>query len=109
MRASIRPGAGQAAAAPPRGFLGWDAQGRLLVALGALAAYRHRIALPVLTFGFIQPDVDVIDYLIQAVEVHLLHPRGLVVPVCLDVPAEGVKFITEATDQLLGNASCAQV
>src|SRR4051794_25445327 len=109
MRAAIRPGAGQAAAAPASGSSGRDAQGRLLVALGALATYRHRIALPVPTVGFIQPDVDVIDYLIEAVEVHLLHPRGLVVPIGLDVPAEGVKFIAEATDQLLGNASCAQV
>ena len=61
------------------------------------------------TVGFVQPDVDVIDYLIEAVEVYLLHPRGLVVPVCLDVRAEGVKFIAEAADQLLGNAGCAEV
>jgi hypothetical protein len=61
------------------------------------------------TVGFVQPDVDVIDYLIEVVEVHLLHPRGLVAPVGLDVPAEGVKFITEVADQLLGNASCAEL
>ncbi len=61
------------------------------------------------TVGFIQQDVDVIDYLIEAVEVHLLHPRGLVVPVRLNVPAEGVKFTTEVADQLLRNASCAEI
>ncbi len=95
--------------APGIGLSRRDARERLLVAPGAPAADRHRIAPPVSTVGFVQPDVDVVDYLIEAVEVHLLHPRGLVVPVGLDVPAEGVKFIAEAADQLLGNASCAEV
>jgi ANTAR domain-containing protein len=95
--------------APGIGLSRRDARERLLVAPGAPAADRHRIAPPVSTVGFVQPDVDVVDYLIEAVEVHLLHPRGLVVPAGRDVPAEGVKFIAEAADQLLGNASCAEV
>ena len=80
-----------------------------MVAAGPPATYRQRIALPVPTVGFIQQDVDVIDYLKEAVEVHILNPRDLALPVHLDVPAEGVKFIAEAADQLLGNASCAEV
>ena len=60
------------------------------------------------TVAFIQQDVDVVDHLIEAVKVNLVRPRGAV-PVRLGVPAEGVKFIAELTDQLLGNASCAKV
>src|SRR5918997_1234584 len=102
-------GSYRAATASASGLSGRDAQGRLLVGLGALAAYRHRVARPVSTVGFVQPDVDVIDYLIEAGEVHLLCPRDLVLPVCLGVPAEGVKFIAKVADQLLGNAGCAEV
>ena len=61
-----------------------------------------------LTVGLVQPDVNVIDYLKEAVEIHVLYPRDLV-RVRLDVPAEGIEFIAEAADQLLGNASGAEI
>jgi hypothetical protein len=62
------------------------------------------------TVGVVQPGVDLLDHLIEAVGVLPFDPRDLVLVrrLRLDVLADGVKCIAEAADQLLGNASCAE-